>query len=96
MSDGLHASCKQLFLVGSELHIILIYMSIIYHISYIKPPDENVCHERMLILNFLCRESELAAALEQAAEERAILHRELNEARSELRVTQRQLEVGLK
>jgi hypothetical protein len=43
----------------------------------------------------LRREPELAAALQQAAAERALLRAELDDARCELRVTQRQLEVRL-
>lgn len=41
------------------------------------------------------REAELAEALQQAAEDRAMLRRDLDEARCELRVMQRQLEVKL-
>ena len=43
----------------------------------------------------LSREPDLAAALQQAAAERALMRAELNETRCELRVTQRQLEVSV-
>ena len=45
--------------------------------------------------HMLSREPDLAAALQQAAAERALMRAELDETRCELRVTQRQLEVWL-